>query len=159
MKPTLYIETSVISYLASRTSRDLIVAAHQEITREWWEEHRSEFDLCSSEVVIEEASLGDEQTARKRISYLENIALLEVNKEATQLAQLFIEQGPLPSTAVNDALHIAITTVHQKELLLTWNCKHIANPIMQKSLEKICTKNGYEKPTMCTPQDLLGKYL
>jgi hypothetical protein len=67
MKPTVYIETSVISYLTARRSNDFIVAARQQLTIEWWENRRSQFELYTSEVVLQESPRGDEQAATNRL--------------------------------------------------------------------------------------------
>jgi len=155
-KSKVYVETSIISYLAARLSRDLITAAHQQITYEWWENRRSDFDLFVSQLVVREASAGDEQMARKRLEIIEQIPLLGLNPEALDLAYALVQDGPLPQKASEDALHIAVATVHGMEYLLTWNCKHIANAQMRNSVVAICRGCGYEPPVFCTPEELLG---
>src|SRR5205085_238609 len=131
MKRKVYLETTVVSYLTARPSRDLVVAAHQQITQDWWTNRRPDFDLYASQLVIQEASAGDVQIAQSRLAALDQIPLLGVNKEATSLARLLVEKGPIPKKAAVDALHIAIATAHGMDYLLTWNCKHIANAEMQ----------------------------
>ena len=156
MKPKVYLETTIISYLTARPSRDLVVAAHHQITQDWWTNRRSDFDLHASQLVIQEASAGDAQMAQSRLAALDQIPLLGVNKEATVLARLLVEKGPIPEKAAVDALHIAIATAHGMDYLLTWNCKHIANAEMQGGVAVICRANGYEPPVVCTPEELLG---
>lgn len=158
MAQSIYLETSIVSYLTARLSRDIIAAAHQQITHEWWEARSKKFELFVSQLVIQEASSGDKEAAKRRLKQLEDIPLLEVNQEAVELASSLISVGLLPRTAVEDSLHIAVTTVHGIDYLLTWNCAHIANAEMRQSLEEKCLSMGYEAPVICTPEELLGGF-
>lgn len=157
MKPKLYIETSTISYLVARPSRDLIIAANQQVTHEWWDTRRTEFDLYVSQIVIDEASEGDQEAAQQRLDKLKDIPLLELKIEALQLAEKFIQQQALPEKASQDALHISVATIYGMDYLLTWNCKHIANAMIIKKISRIATQRGYELPTICTPHELMGE--
>ena len=157
MKLKVYIETSVISYLTARPSRDLITAAHQQLTIDWWENRSADFDLYVSQLVVREASAGDEDAAKKRLNVIEQIPLLELNEEALTLAYSLVEDGPLPAKASEDSLHIAVATVHGMDFLLTWNCKHIANAEMRNLITEVCRSQGYEPPITCTPEELLGE--
>ena len=156
MKPKVYLETSVISYLASRPSRDLIVAANQQITQEWWQVQRQDFDLFISQLVVQEASAGDEHAAEQRLQAIADISLLTLSEEAVAFAEKLVEEGPIPRKAVEDALHIAVATLNGMDYLLTWNFKHMANATMRYKIERICRLTGYEPPIICTPQELLG---
>ncbi|HMC89099.1 MAG TPA: type II toxin-antitoxin system VapC family toxin [Gemmataceae bacterium] len=151
-----YIETSVIGYLTARPSRDLIVAACQRATQEWWARHARRFDLYASILVIREAAKGTRSEARKRLAILEPIPLLDLNEAAFKLAERFIRRKVLPTKAGDDALHIALATVHDMDYLLTWNCKHIANPALQKKIAALSRERGHELPTICTPHEFLG---
>jgi predicted nucleic acid-binding protein len=153
----VYLETSVISYLVSRPSRDLVVAAHQQITRQWWEECRESFQLYVSQMVIQEAGSGDPAAAQRRLGELVSIPLLGLTDEAQALARELIENGALPRQAVEDALHIALATVHGMDYLLTWNCRHIANARMREAVVSVCMMRGYEPPVICTPEELMGR--
>jgi len=155
MKPKIYVETTIISYLAARPSRDLITAAHQQVTQEWWENRRADFDLFVSQLVIQEATAGDEQAVQRRQQVLEELALLQLNEEAVALARTLIDEGALPDKAVGDALHIAIATVHGMDYLLTWNLKHLANAAMRNAITLTCRARNYEPPVICTPEELL----
>lgn len=155
MKPKVYLETSIISYLASWPSRDLIVAANQQLTQKWWQVRRQDFDLFISQLVIQEASAGDENAAQRRLHVLANIPLLTLSEQALVFAEKLVDQGPMPQRAVEDALHIAVATLHGMDYLLTWNFKHIANATMRYKIERICRSLGYEPPIICTPQELL----
>ena len=146
---------SVISYLTSRPSRDLIVAANQQITRDWWETRRAEFELLISQLVVQEASAGDQDAANDRLQAIDEIPLLELDRDALALAETLVRNGPIPQEAVEDALHIAVATVNGLEYLLTWNFRHIANATTRHEIEQICRSQGYEPPVICTPQELL----
>lgn len=157
MNPKVYIETSVISYLTARPSRDLIVAAHQQITYDWWENQRGHFELYTSQIVLTEVSAGDPSEAKRRIKTLNDIELLDVNNETADFAEKLLQQNCLPKKAAEDALHIAIATVHRMTYLLTWNCKHIANAQIRPVIEKISNESGYQPPIFCTPEELIGE--
>ncbi len=154
MKPTIYLETSVVSYLASRPSRDLVVAAHQQITAEWWQDQRERYALFCSELVLAEASAGDAEAAARRLAFLERIPVLEATDEARQLAQKYIDDAGIPPSEPEDAAHVAIATVHGMAFLLTWNCAHIANAHIRVRIESVSRASGYEPPSICTPEEL-----
>lgn len=129
MKPKVYVETTVISYLSARPSRDIVVAAHQELTREWWDQRRQAFHLVVSEVVLREAAGGDPQAAERRSTLLAGIDVLEVGQAALDLAEEFVRRGVVPAGDAEDALHIAVAVTHGVDYLLTWNCAHIARAL------------------------------
>jgi hypothetical protein len=156
MKLKVYIETSIVSYLTAHLSRDLIIAAHQQITLDWWENRRSDFELFISQAVVQESSVGDSDMAQKRLAVLSTIPLLELKEDAIYLAQELVNNGPLPKKASIDALHISMASVHGMDYLLTWNCKHIANAAMRNAVVAICRSNGFEPPVICTPEELMG---
>ena len=156
MKPKVYVETTIVSYLTARGSRDLIVAAHQELTQEWWQRRRGEFELYCSQLVVQEASGGHKEAAQRRLQVLRALSLLEINAAAKELARHLIKAACVPRKAAEDALHIATATVHGMDYLLTWNCKHIANAEMQRSVTVMCHLRGYEPPVICTPEELMG---
>lgn len=155
MSPRVYLETTIPSYLAAWPSRDLIIAAHQQMTQEWWRHRRNEFDLYASQIVLQEASVGDPEAAPRRLSFLKNIPLLEQSAEAVALAKVLLRQAPLPEKATLDALHIAIAVVSGMHYLITWNCAHIANATLRSQIETICRSQGYEPPVICTPEELM----
>ena len=155
MKNSVYIETSIVSYLTARPSNDIRSVSQQNITSDWWGFRRNEFDLFISEFVIIEASRGDKNVAEKRLAAIEGIAELEVLDTAAELARSLISHGSLPTKAEIDAFHVAVATTHGVEFLLTWNCKHIANAIMPPKIEQVCRERGFEPPIICTPTELL----
>ena len=155
MKPTAYIETSVVSYFAARPSRDVVVAAYQQITREWWRTAADRFDLVISALVLSEAEAGDPQAAQARIKALEAITLVEATPDAENLAQRLIDDEAVPRQAADDAAHIAIAVTNGVEFLVTWNFRHIANAEMRSRIERTCRQAGYAPPVICTPNELL----
>ena len=157
MKPTCYLETSIVSYLTARSSRDLIIAAHQQITHEWWEFRRPAFTLYASQLVLTEAGKGDKEAAAKRLQVLDDIQLLELKEEASDLAAVFVHSKAVPEKAEEDALHIAIAAIYGLDYLMTWNCKHIANAEILRRMQIICADEGYVIPTICTPEELMGE--
>lgn len=157
MKPKIYIETSIVSYLTSKPSRDIIIAAHQQITNNWWENQRVEYDLYTSQIVVDEASAGDPKAAHERLEKLNYLSLLEITDEIIGLSEKLMENKCLPPKAVEDSLHIAIASIHNMDYLLTWNCKHIANAKMRPLIEKVIYDSGFLAPIICTPEELLGE--
>ncbi|CCI25030.1 type II toxin-antitoxin system VapC family toxin [Microcystis aeruginosa] len=156
MSETVYIETSILGYLTARPSRDIVVAANIEVTKEWWNIRRGDFQLYSSQAVVKETSQGDVVIASQRLEILANLSLLDLNQAVLDLAEQFLERSNLPAKADIDAVHIAAATVHGMDYLLTWNCKHIANAQIQGKLAEISLDFGYELPILCTPYELLG---
>ena len=146
---------SVISYFAARPSRDLIIAANQQATQEWWRTRKKDFEIYVSQLVIQEAGAGDVEAATGRLEALENIPLLDIVDDGIQLAEKLVEQKAIPEQASEDALHIALAAVHGMEYLLTWNFKHIANATMRANVELVCRLNGFEPPIICTPLELM----
>ena len=155
MKPSVYIETTIPSYLTAWSSPELIMAANQEATRSWWEIARPRYDLFISEIVAHEASGGDPEAAKRRVTAIKGLPELNVSEEAELLAARLLADAAIPEKAKTDALHIAVATVHGINYLLTWNCKHIANAVMRPKIEAICRASGYEPPVICTPLELM----
>ena len=154
MKPCAYLETSLISYLVGRLSRDVIVLGNQELTREWWATRRASYRLYVSEIVAREAMLGDPEVADQRLGILRDLPMLAVTPDAERLAPILLKAAGLAANAETDALHVAVATVHGMDYLLTWNCTHIANAAIRRALESACRMAGYEPPVICTPQEL-----
>ena len=147
-------ETTIISYLTARHSRNLIVRAHQEITRRWWRQ-RSAFEVYASPLVVEEARRGDLRARTRRGRLLHDVSLLEITDDSRVVARHLLARGPLPAQAEVDALHIGVAAAHGMEYLVTWNCRHIANAWMRPQIEEIIRGLGYEPPVLCTPEELL----
>jgi predicted nucleic acid-binding protein len=156
IRGTVYIETSIVSYLTARPSRDLLVAAHQQLTVAWWDQQRSHYELFTSQVVLAEARAGAPDAAQRRVAVLEHLPLLDVTDAAITLAAALVSGQALPAQAAQDALHVAVACVHGIEYLLTWNCAHLANARLRSRIEQICREAGYVPPIICTPEELEG---
>jgi predicted nucleic acid-binding protein len=155
MKPRVYIETSVISYLTAKPSRDLVTAAHQEVTHEWWQNRRLAFELFYSEAVREEAAMGDPHAAAQRLDLLADLQLLEIPAQAMDLANALVDATALPAKAKVDALHIATAACGKMDFVLTWNFKHIANAQSASKVRQVCESFGLVCPVLCSPLELL----
>lgn len=154
---TVYIETTIPSYYTGRRPRDIILAARQELTVEWWEQHRQNYELYSSQVVLDEIRRGNPLAAAKREGCLVGVPLLDISEKVIQLAEALISSKLIPPKAADDAYHIACAGVHQIDFLLTWNCTHIANPHIRRHLRQLLTRHGIEIPVICTPEELIGE--
>jgi predicted nucleic acid-binding protein len=153
---TVYLETSFISYLVSQPSRDLLVAAHQQTTHEWWHKRRQEFACYVSQVVIDEAAVGDQDESKKRMEVVDSLRVLEITDDAEELTEAILRAQIIPPKAVRDAAHIAVAAVHSMDYLLTWNCKHLANAQIMRRIGRVCNHEGYDMPLICTPEELMG---
>ncbi|MEI6234563.1 MAG: type II toxin-antitoxin system VapC family toxin [Planctomycetota bacterium] len=158
MKPKVYVETTIVSYLTAWRSFQLVMAANQESTRQWWDNDRKYFELFISEIVIQEATAGDIEAANRRLEAIKDLQELPVTDDAHRLAKELIDKAHLPVKAQVDALHIAVATVNGMDYLLTWNCKHIANAMLQTKMRMICESLGYEMPVISTPIELNAEY-
>ena len=147
-------ETTIISYLAARRSRNLIVRAHQEVTRQWWRK-RAAFEVFACPLVVEEAGRGDVVARIRRQRLLRDLPLLEITNDTRAVARRLLASGPLPAQAEGDALHIGVAAGQGMEYLVTWNCRHIANAWMRPQIEEVIRELGYEPPVLCTPEELL----
>lgn len=155
-KPTIYFETTIPSFLAARPSSNLVVAGKQEVTRQWWERRKEKYQLFLSQYVLDEASRGNTDAAKKRMEVLEGIDLLSVDEEVIRLAKVILSTGIIPMKASTDAGHIAVATRHGIDFIITWNCTHIANAEILSRINYIVSKEGYFLPIICTPDELFG---
>ena len=155
MSQMVYLETSVISYLTARLSRDLLVAGHQQATQAWWENERHHYDVVVSELVYEEAGAGNPELAARRLTFLDHLRVIEITNDAIDLAGILLQKKAVPEKAAADALHIAACAVHEVSFLLTWNCKHINNPFTRHQIDKVCRDAVFEPAVICTPEELL----
>ena len=156
-KFSAYIETTILGHLTARLSRDLVTAGHQQLTHEWWDGQRQEFDLYVSELVVQEAGAGDASEARKRLAAIEEIPQLELTEACRRLAGALLTAYAIPREYAEDALHVAVAAVHGMHYLLTWNCAHIANARRREAIEQVCRDAGHEPPVICTPEELIGE--
>jgi hypothetical protein len=153
---TVYVETSIVSYLRQKPSSQIVTAARQLLTHRWWNEERCQYELVISQYVIDEASVGNSTLAAERMLLLDDIPLLPHAPEIVTLADEIISLGVLPEKAQVDALHIATVAYHEIQYLLTWNCKHIANAKILPRIHDLLVKKGIPIPIICTPEELIG---
>jgi hypothetical protein len=152
--PRVYVETSVVSYLAARPSRNELIRVQQRLTRQWWRNDRKRYEIVASRLVVSEASAGNSAEAVKRLKLLDTLQILENTNAATAFAELLLQRGILPQKAAADALHLAIAVVNKVDFLLTWNCKHLANANIRKTIDKACQSASYPSVAICTPAEL-----
>ena len=150
---TVYLETTIVSYLTARRSRDVVLAGPQALTRDWWR-GRTAYQLRVSQLVIDEAAVGDPLLRARRLRALQGISVLPLTDAATRLARELVRKGALPEKATVDAFHIGVAAAHEVAYLLTWNCKHLANATMRSTIEAVCRSEGLSPPIICTPEEL-----
>ena len=156
---TVYIETTIPSYLSAHRSHQEPMASHQQITQNWWDQERMRFRLYSSIAVRAEISKGDASAAAKRLKTMLGIPELDVTAEVQPLADSIVQLLRLPQKAQMDATHVAFAIVHRMDYLLTWNCTHLANATLQKTLFEYCTYHHLHMPVICTPELLTNPQL
>ncbi len=158
IKPIVYIESSVISYLASQPSRDIVIAGRQAISHDWWVNQRHRFDLRISALVEEEISRGDPLAAQRRLALVEDIPSFIISDEVADLAILLLKKGVVPVGSEEDALHIGVAAAQGADYLLTWNFKHINNAEMKSAIFRVVESCGFVCPQICSPEELGGNY-
>jgi len=157
VKPKVYLATTIPSLLTAWPSRDLIIAADQQVTKEWWRTRRHDFDLFISQVGLDEAAEGDQSAASERLAEIQGLPVLEINTDVEHVARAILKTRLIPPKASNDALHLAVAAVHRMHFLLTWNCRHLANAAISDRLASTCRQAGFEMPVICTPKELMLK--
>lgn len=157
-KPKVYIETTVVSYLAARLSRNTTIAARQQATRQFWHEHANRFELVISPTVISEIRRGDAEAVQHRLNLISDVTRLPMSDAISNLTQNLLDTGAVPRNAETDATHIAIAAVHNIEYLATWNYKHIINVHQRRHIEQVCDDNDFRSAIICTPAELIEVY-
>jgi hypothetical protein len=153
----IYIESTIPSYVVARPAHDLLQAARQQLTRDWWDTKRVRHKLFISQIVLDEIASGAAAMARQRLELVAQIHLLDLTDDAKALTKDILNSGVLPASADRDAAHIALATVHEMDILMSWNCRHIANAFIQAKLRKLAEDDGFTLPVICTPEELLEK--
>jgi predicted nucleic acid-binding protein len=152
---SVYIETTVISYLTARPSRDLVIAAHQQITRDWWEIALPNFDAFISPIVLEEIARGDIRAAQLRLEQVAAFPVLELTPEIRIIADAYFDAVQIPEKARLDSYHLAMAAWHGLDFLVSWNCTHIVSGRVRRIIETINTQSGIHTPVICTPEELM----
>jgi len=155
MKKRVYIETTVVSYFTARPSRDIMIAGHQEATRELWPELAAKYETYISAIVYEEARKGDPDQARMRLTAIEPFPMLDIDDEARSLAERIVAGKGIPADYPEDALHVAVAAVNGIDVVITWNFAHLNNPFTRTMVRQIVEEEGYVCPEICSPDELL----
>jgi hypothetical protein len=156
MSEIVYVETTIVSYLVARPSRDLILAAHQQLTRDWWQEERFRYQCITSTEVLREAAAGDDEMSRLRLQALRELEIVRVTPEAEAMAGAILQVGVLPPAVRADALHLALAALSGADYLITWNCRHLANADILRRLRREAARYNWRLPFVCTPLEMLG---
>jgi hypothetical protein len=151
----VYIESTIPSYLAARPGRDLLQAAHQQVTRDWWSKERSKHELFISQFVLDEVACGEPAMARRRMELISHLPVLHSTGEAVAFGESIFRARVLPESAAVDVAHIALATAYNMDILLTWNCRHIANAVIQGRLRQLAEENGLFLPLLVTPEEFM----
>jgi len=152
---TVYIESTVISYYVARRTRDLITAAHQEITSEWWEKALPSFEPYVSQIVFDEISRGDAKAAQRRLGVIREFGVLEMTPHVATLADAYFDALNIPDKARGDSYHLALAVYHGMDYLVSWNCTHITAGRVRAVVEALSDEKGYQTPIICTPEELM----
>ncbi len=155
---SVYIETTIPSYYTGRRPRDLVLAARQQLTVDWWDTQRSQYELFASQIVLDETRRGDPVVAARRQEFLDGIPLLDISERVIEIAEDILASGIIPPRVADDAYHVACAGVHQMDFLLTWNCTHIANPHNRRRIRERLARHGIEIPVICTPEELIADH-
>ncbi len=155
-KNLVYLESTIPGFLTSRISSQIVTAAKQLTTREWWEQNRHRYQLVVSQFVWDEVKAGDSEAASRRMEVLQGLEELEINEEVIRLYEKLIESGLFPVKSRLDAAHVAVCSVYAVDILLTWNCSHLANADVLPGLRLLLSGWGYTMPLICTPFELTG---
>jgi predicted nucleic acid-binding protein len=156
MTSSVYIESSVVSYITARPSRDIVTASRQAITVDWWQNNKSQFEIFISPLVLEKIGGGDLNAANQRLRAVSNIPSVSISTEAESVAKQLLISKAVPANSERDALHIAIAATQGIDYLLTWNFKHINNAITRILVTSVVKNCGYECPILCSPEELGG---
>ena len=155
MRQKIYLETSVVSYFVSQTSKNIVIAGRQAVTKDMWE-MIDNYDVFISDIVIQESSRGDMTLAKLRLDAVETFNILKIDDEAKELAKLLIQKKAIPDKCPEDALHISVAAVNGIEVVVTWNFKHLNNPFTRIRIRKVIERNGYTCPEISSPDEFLG---
>lgn len=157
MKPSVYVESSIPSYLTAPPSRLLLVRAHQMVTRRWWRTAGKRFRLYVSALVLDEIQEGDTEAAQSRIESVAGLPVLPDTEEVHTLAGEYQRLLRLPDKALVDLTHVGMAVVHEMDYLVTWNCTHIANAEFVRKIARANLEAGRFMPMVVTPEELLGQ--
>jgi hypothetical protein len=159
MKSRVYVETSVISYLTARPSSNVMLLARQQFTRELWDLQPGRFQIWLSPLVLDEASQGDPVAAAIRLQVCQGLPELEITNDAMAFAQQLISTGAVPTTEPEDALHIALATMHAMDYIASWNFAHMVGPAAKFKLQNKISALGHKPPIIATPEEIFEELM
>lgn len=153
----VYIETTIPSFFHT-ARKDTLSLARQRWTREWWDEIAPSFKLHSSDAVLAELQRGTlENLKKRRIELIAGLNLLEVSDAVMEIATIYMDRLVMPRDGAGDALHLALASFYSLDVLLTWNCKHLANPNKFGHIAQINAEVGLSMPLLTTPLNYLSE--
>ena len=155
MKRKIYIETSIVSYYTGQPTRDLVISARQEETRELWPRLVDKYESRISTLVLTESREGHPERAKERLDALSPFLVLDITPESEKLANLLLSNFAVPESFPEDALHIAIAAANGMEIVLSLNFKHINNPFLFGKIRSVIENAGYKCPEICSPEQLV----
>jgi len=155
VKPTVYVETTIPSYLTAWPSKHPLIASYQQMTKDWWQNAMNRYDLFASQTVIDEVSQGDPSAAGIRLASLQNVTVLPTDPQVLVLAARYIEVLQLPPKALNDAVHLGYAVVFEMDYLATWNMRHLANSLTMRRITEYNVSEALHIPLLVTPEYLL----
>jgi hypothetical protein len=155
-KPIAYIETTIPNfYYDLRTSE--AVTTRRAWTREWWASAPSQYDLVTSEEVLIELSAGRGRWVPLRLELLDKLPMLPLGPEVAEIVQTYLRHKLMPANPGGDAVHLALASSYRCDFIVTWNCKHLANPNKSAHIHRINQMLGLSVPMIVTPLELLGR--
>jgi len=156
MQQRVYIETTLPSfYHEVRTEPEML--ARRGWTREWWDNHRSDFELVTSEAAIDELENGDFPQKGQALALMKDIPLLDIDEAIADIVDAYMKHHVMPADPAGDALHLALASHYRCDFLLTWNCQHLANANKFAHIRRINGILGLFVPSLVTPLELLGE--
>jgi predicted nucleic acid-binding protein len=158
MKPRVYVETSVISYLAARPSADAVSATRQHFSYQLWQK-RDRYELLISDAVLSEAAMGDQAAAKSRLSYCAELSRMTLPADTEAIAERLLRSKAMPAKAYTDAVHIAVAALHEVQFIASWNFRHIAGALARRRIEVALAAIGMKVPVIATPEEILESLL
>ncbi|MBC7815477.1 MAG: type II toxin-antitoxin system VapC family toxin [Planctomycetaceae bacterium] len=155
-KPRVYVETTIPSFYHEIRQEPEMVA-RRGWTREWWDEHRLDYEVFTSDAVVDELERGDFVIKQDALKLIEGLPQLEINQAIADIVAAYLAQKVMPADPAGDALHLALASYHKCDFLLTWNCRHLANANKFAHIRRINGILGLFVPALVTPLELLEK--
>lgn len=153
---TIYLESSIPSYLAARPSRDPTTAANQQLTHEWWQTAPAEFEIFVSEAVVNEIARGNPAMAARRLNFVDGLPILPATDDVRALNRIYRKSLGLVGRARRDVPHFSFAVSYELDYLVTWNLAHIASPRVVRKLADLNEELGRHVPIVTTPAAFLA---